>query len=585
MPAYALQRVNPQQERELEYQKEQLIRELASYMENGARGKKQLIEFLSESDIYSVSEMDYSLRQAYKEYLSRILKRDISTYLRTYDTVKQQWIKKQMQTLEGRKKCQWKFENMILFLPYYPEYEIALEFNQARNRDYMIWDFTRTCTAKLKYQIFITLNTIVEKCRKTPLRDYRLSALHYFYDFCVRNAIQDIEMLEAYQIEEFEKYLDGIIKSRSRKERLLSILNFCRREVFLQGIEINWQANVWYLERLQLPKNKVNPSASFESISFVGIILIKNRRYAQEYMKYLFGVSSDSVSTCVVKYSSVRQFLEWLSMQNIEADKCDSKCIKQYFHASDERKIVAKTYNDLVTNIHQFFRFLVVHNYIEKIPFHIEYYLKKDMPIHHNRSVNIDVYMEVMQNLYLLPEHLRCMFLNLWSLGLRASEVCTLKGNAYYMQGRDAWISVYQIKMKNYKRIPIPMALYQVMQVYIQRHNIKADEYLFKNSKGNAYCRATFCNQMLKFCKDLQIENGEYIFRSHDYRHTLATSFYDTGVSLQSVRDYLGHFYDEMTQQYIDYMPKKIAKASEAFFKDSNHNLAAGLKKGGKHGK
>lgn len=104
MPAYALQRVNPQQERELEYQKEQLIRELASYMENGARGKKQLIEFLSESDIYSVSEMDYSLRQAYKEYLSRILKRDISTYLRTYDSVKQQWIKKQMQTLEGRKK-------------------------------------------------------------------------------------------------------------------------------------------------------------------------------------------------------------------------------------------------------------------------------------------------------------------------------------------------------------------------------------------------------------------------------------------------------------------------------------------------
>ena len=27
------------------------------------------------------------------------------------------------------------------------------------------------------------------------------------------------------------------------------------------------------------------------------------------------------------------------------------------------------------------------------------------------------------------------MFLHLWCLGLRASEVCTLKGNAYYQQG------------------------------------------------------------------------------------------------------------------------------------------------------
>lgn len=60
------------------------------------------------------------------------------------------------------------------------------------------------------------------------------------------------------------------------------------------------------------------------------------------------------------------------------------------------------------------------------------------------------------------------MFLHLWCLGLRASEVCTLKGNAYYQQGEDYWIQVYQVKMKNYKRIPIPQALYQIMKVYLK---------------------------------------------------------------------------------------------------------------------
>ena len=56
------------------------------------------------------------------------------------------------------------------------------------------------------------------------------------------------------------------------------------------------------------------------------------------------------------------------------------------------------------------------------------------------------------------------------------------------------------------------------------------------------------------------------------------TFFYDNGVSLQSVRDYLGHNYEEMTQQYIDYMPQKIAKESDEFFNNPSNSLAAGLK-------
>ena len=74
--------------------------------------------------------------------------------------------------------------------------------------------------------------------------------------------------------------------------------------------------------------------------------------------------------------------------------------------------------------------------------------------------------------------------------------------------------------------------------------------------KKDVYKRQTFRYNMLKYCERNDIQNGEYIFRSHDYRHTIATCFYDSGVSLQSIRDYLGHDYEEMTEQYIDYMPK-----------------------------
>lgn len=90
--------------------------------------------------------------------------------------------------------------------------------------------------------------------------------------------------------------------------------------------------------------------------------------------------------------------------------------------------------------------------------------------------------------------------------------------------------------------------------------------------------------RMLKYCEKYQIANGEYIFKSHDYRHNLATLYYDSGISLQAVRDYLGHEYEEMTRQYVDYMPKKLEKASEAYFQEETHSFAAELMKGEFHG-
>ena len=58
-----------------------------------------------------------------------------------------------------------------------------------------------------------------------------------------------------------------------------------------------------------------------------------------------------------------------------------------------------------------------------------------------------------------------------------------------------------------------------------------------------------------------------------------------TDVSLQSIRDYLGHTYEEMTRQYIDYMPQRIAKANDEFFEMQGSSLASWLKKEEKDGK
>lgn len=585
MPAYAIQRVEP---------REDLFRaipgrvgeELDACHEIDGVGKRKLKAFLLEMGIQSITEMDYPLRQTYREYLeySQRIKQP-ERYLLAYDRVKQYSIREQMQTLAGRQQNQWRLDHQVLFIPYHPNQAIAMAFDSVRNKPNMVWDFTRPCAQAVKEQVFTTLNAVIDQFKEPRRREQRLSGLQLLYDFCTEKNIRDIEKLEEAQVREFEAYLDRHTTSESRKLQLLPSLNFCRKTTFLQSEEIHWDANIWYLERLKLPKNRVNPSGSFSSVSFVEITGSENRRYAKEYMKYQMGITGQSVSTIVIKFGGIKNFLIWLCGNNENVCDCTAERIDRYLKELQERNIIAKTYNEYLTGMVQFFRFLVVRGYMEKVPFRIEYYQKKMLPKHHDRSVSPEVCEELLSKLHLLPEHLRCMYLHLWTLGLRVSEVCTLKGNAYYRQEQDAWIQVYQIKMRNYKRIPISEGLYKIMQVYIKRHGIGPDDYLFTNRNGGAYRSGTFRQQMKKFCEDQEVEGGDYLFKSHDYRHTVATFFYDSGVSLQSVRDYLGHNYEEMTQQYVDYVPRKIAKANEEYFKNPGSSLAACLKKGGKNGR
>lgn len=275
------------------------------------------------------------------------------------------------------------------------------------------------------------------------------------------------------------------------------------------------------------------------------------------YIKYGIGITNLAISNLRSEQVYIRGFLEDLNQSETE-NVCmvTSQQMDEYFRAEQLREVKEETYNKKVMCILHFFNYLKVKGHIERIPFDPDYYIKKTFQQHHDRSVEQEVMDEIMANLYKFSEDTRLMFLHLWGIGLRLSEVCTLKGNAYYMQGHDAWIQVYQIKMRTYKRIPIPMALYKLMKVYIAKYNRKADEYIFQNQKGGAYHKGTFKNKMIKACKECNVQNGEYIFRSHDYRHTIATAFYDTGVPIQSIRDYLGHDYEEMTRQYVDFMPR-----------------------------
>ena len=536
MPAYQLYVYEEQEKREALEQR--ISEQVDACTEINGTIRNRVKKFLIEAGITDISEMNAALRVRYEGYLERneIVHVPI-TCLRGFDRIFLHRMKEELKTLAGQRKYTTEYRDQWMCLTHYPEIEIAESF----------------------------------------------LALRRFYQFCVKHQVADIETMTLDKEQQFEQELAEEFKGR-KKRTVFGILRTSRKILFIQASEIHWQANVWFLERFHFSKERMNPSKPIELVSFKEVTNLENQKILQKYLRYLFGITDLCISTIRIKLLELRTFLVHFNGEKKPIYEMEAEKIQKYLEGIRNQNTREATANGRIFMILQFYNFLVVKRYLKKIPFRHEYYLQKEVRVHNDRSVPEGVYTEILSKLAEFPEHLRLMFLHLWCTGIRGSEVCTLTGDGYEEKDGDYWLKVYQVKMKTYKRIPIPEALYKLVQVYKKKYQIGPEEYLFQNQTGGAFRYGTFRYQMLKYCEKYQIADGEYLFKSHDYRHNLATLYYDSGISLQAVRDYLGHEYEEMTRQYVDYMPKKLEKASEAYFQEETHSFAAELMKGEFHG-
>lgn len=581
MPAYQLHVYEEQEKREALEQK--ICEQVDACTEVNGVIRNRVKKFLIEEGVTDISEMNAALRVRYEGYLERNETVYVPiTCLRGFDRILIHRMKEELKTLAGQRKYTTEYRDQWLCLTHYPEVEVAESFLMSKGGMELVWNFTLECPRTLKMQIFTVLKEVIHTY-KGWIRKEKLLALQRLYQFCVEEQVSDIETMTMEEEQRFEQELSEHF-CRKKKSVGFAVIRMSRKILFLQAPEINWNANVWFLERFHFSKERMNPSKPIELVSFKEVTNLENQKILQKYMRYLFGITDLCISTIRIKMLELRTFLVHFNGEESPIYEVEAEKIQRYLESIQKQDTREKTANGRIFMILQFYNFLIVKGYLKKIPFRHEYYLQKEVHIHHDRSVPERIYTEILSKLAEFPEHLRLMFLHLWCTGIRGSEVCTLTGDGYEEKDGDYWLKVYQVKMKTYKRIPIPEALYKLVQVYKKKYQIGPEEYLFQNQTGGAFRYETFRYQMLKYCEKYQIANGEYIFKSHDYRHNLATLYYDSGISIQAVRDYLGHEYEEMTRQYVDYMPKKLEQASEAYFQEEPHSFAMELMKGEFHG-
>ena len=464
---------------------------------------------------------------------------------------------------------------------YHPDYNLAKEFYYCRNTKGFIWDFSIHTSPNLKYQVFTVLNYALESSSGRELRRGYLAPLRYFYMYCIDEGISDLTQLEQNQIDEY------IRKAKAEplvKNRYHQIVDKVQRILFIEAKDINWEANVWYLERFQFDVTRYNPTRPVKRISFLDIADKENREYLKKYVKYQLGVTGASVQNIWARTYITKAFLRFLDQEKLAVDKLTAAEIDLYMRKLQEEDVEMITFNDKVTEIHCFLRFLTARGYYSKVPFYPEYYIKRATVPHHYRSVPQNTVTEIFKNLKGLPEDMRLMYLHLWCLGLRINEVCSIKREGYYLKEGVAWLRIYQHKMKMEKVIPIPMLLYRSMMVYIERRKIGLDSYVFQNSKGGPYLSTHYWHEMVDWCNELGIKCGDHVFQTHDYRHSVATALYEHGASIQAIREFLGHKHENMTRRYIDCIQRHVDRSSEQYYKEQKSLVSEWKEGSGKDG-
>lgn len=150
-----------------------------------------------------------------------------------------------------------------------------------------------------------------------------------------------------------------------------------QRILFIEAKDINWEANVWYLERFQFDATRYDPTRPVKRISFLDIADKGNREYLKKYVKYQLGVTGASGQNIWARTYITKAFLRFLDQEKLAVDKLTVAEIDLYMRKLQEENVEMITFNDKVAEIHCFFRFLTARGYYSKVPFYPEYYIKR----------------------------------------------------------------------------------------------------------------------------------------------------------------------------------------------------------------
>ncbi len=433
------------------------------------------------------------------------------------------------------------------------------------------WDFGRNVAQTVKLQIKLLLSYVDKTVKnKEEKRNRYLLPLKYLFCYAENSGLQDIFKMDMAQEEEFTSLLRMQIAELNINSK--SFIAFCRKTLFLEAEEINWEAYVWYVAKLNIAHERYSLSSTIESFSFLDIRLEDNRKVLQEYMKYLFTVTNLNLGTIRIKQTYIKEFFKHLEEQKKAITAIDVSLVKEYFDKLSMQRIGPQSYNNKVRAITIFLQYLQVKDYINHFTIPVFFYKKKSYL--KNREIkDLDKKLDLLMfKLSEFPEQLRIMSLILLYTGIDKGKMFLLRNADFYYESEDSWIKVPGTN----RRVPIPDILHLLVLRYSEKNRIDIERLLFLN-RDKKYTARSFEESITRQCLKSGILDGEYVFKGNGYQKVLCKALYRNGTSIQTIREYMGYSTDETVKKYIGWVDEKVAEKSDEFFKQEENSLGGRL--------
>ncbi len=294
-------------------------------------------------------------------------------------------------------------------------------------------------------------------------------------------------------------------------------------------------------------------------------ILIKDQNYeglAEAFYQYVLQLGYNR-GTSRARYNYARELLSWLESKSIlEIEKVDAGLMKKYYKALKARlsKQNGKVLNDETIRSHLrvsrlLFTMLQSQGVIKVNPVSgIKIEVKRQ-----SRARKILSQSEI-KTLYESSESYqeRAILSLAYGCGLRVSELVSL--NIEDVRMREKILIVEKGKGNKRRIIPMSIGVVKDLKIYYKNERSKlsngksykgSERAFMLHAQGGRMQKSTW-NKYLKRIVE-RTENEELKDKEitiHTLRHTIATHLLESGMSLEQVRDFLGHHHIETTQIY-----------------------------------
>ena len=257
-------------------------------------------------------------------------------------------------------------------------------------------------------------------------------------------------------------------------------------------------------------------------------------------------------------------YLDFLSRNKKTILKATRKDIEKFLSERKEQGSKSRTVARNKVSIVNLYKFLVMENYLSKNPTdNLEVIRLKRVLPESLTTTEVDDLLSVHNEKTDKGLRDKAIFELMYSSGLRVSEICSLKIDDIFFEGKYLRICG---KGKRERIVPINDRALDILQRYIQTSRVimvkgKKTSELFLNFRGDKISRVGIWKIVKETMKKSGIEKNIY---PHTLIHSFATHLIQHGADLRSVQRMLGHSDITTTEIYThvdsSHLKKQIAK-------------------------